>query len=66
MKSLSGGWCRARDLHTCSSLDALMLASLFLHVLDGVDADEIFPEMLAREHVHLSVFLKMRKTSCGS
>lgn len=65
MKSSSGGWCRARDLHACSSLGAMMPALLFLHVGDGVNAGLIFPEMVVRKHVHLSVFSKMMKISCG-
>ena len=49
-ESLSGCWCRALDLHVL--------------VGDGVDADVILPEMVARKHVLLSVFSKMRKVTC--
>ena len=31
---------------------------------DGVDADVTLPEMVARRHVLLSVFSKMRKIAC--
>ena len=50
VKSLSGCWCRALDLHVLGG--------------DGVDADVTLPEMVARRHVLLSVFSKMRKTAC--
>ena len=50
VKSLSGCWCRALDLHVL--------------VGDGVDADVILPEMVARKQVLLSVFSKMRKIAC--
>ena len=52
VKSLSGCWSWALDLHVLDD--------------DGVDADVILPEMVARRHVLLSVFSKMRKTACRS
>ena len=50
VKSLSGCWCWALDL-------AILVG-------DGVDADVILPEMVARKHVLLSVFSNMRKIAC--
>ena len=50
VKSLSGCWCSALDVHVLFG--------------DGVDADVILPEMVAWRHVLLSVFSKMRKTAC--
>ena len=50
VKSLSGCWCGALDLH--------------ILVGDGVDADVILPEKVARKDVLLSIFSKMRKIAC--
>ena len=50
MKSSSGGWCSALDLHVL--------------VGGGVDADVTLPKMVAQKDVHLSVFSKTRKVAC--
>ena len=50
VKSLSGCWCWALDLHVRGG--------------DGVDANVTLPEMVAWKHVYLSVFSKMRKIAC--
>ena len=52
VKSLSGCWCWALDLH--------------ILVGDGVDANVILPEMVARKHVLLSVFSKIGEIACST
>ena len=43
-----------------------LVQEVALHGAVDVDACVYLPEMVARESLHLSVLLKMRKIACGS
>ena len=55
-----------RRCRTSKGEDALRTPGKDAEVVDGVDADVILPEMVARKDVLLSVFSKMRKIACRS